>query len=66
MHLKMKYICNSCHIYLCPLCRTSHDQKHKFIKYSERNYICKIHNENYIKFCEKCKLNICMSCEKNH
>ena len=60
------YICNSCHIFLCPLCKTSHSKEHKIIKYKERNYICKLHNENYIKFCEQCRINICMSCEKEH
>ena len=29
-------------------------------------YICKIHNENYFKFCNKCKVNICKNCTINH
>jgi len=29
-------------------------------------YICKIHNENYNKFCKKCKINICKNCTINH
>jgi len=29
-------------------------------------YICKIHNENYFEFCNKCKVNICKDCTINH
>ena len=29
-------------------------------------YICKIHNENYVKFCNKCKVHICKICITDH
>jgi len=29
-------------------------------------YFCKIHKENYFKFCNKCKVNICKCCKINH
>ena len=33
-----------------------------------KDYICNIHNENYVSYCEECKINICTSCDnhKNH
>ena len=42
------YICNSCNLNLCPLCRKSHLKIHQnIIKYDQKNYICKSHNEIY-------------------
>ena len=60
------YKCCSCEIFLCPLCRTTHDKKHKIIDYEEKYYICEKHKDLYSKYCEQCKENICMLCEKQH
>ena len=60
------YICDICKINLCPLCKSKHDNKHKIIKYKNKEYKCNIHNEKYISYCNKCKKNICMICENNH
>ena len=60
------YSCASCQIILCPLCKSSHDKNHKLIDFKERNLRCYYHNEDYIKYCTKCKLNICMACENEH
>jgi len=60
------YICLSCKINLCPLCKSSHDKNHKLIDFKERNLRCNYHNEDYIKYCTNCKLNICMACENEH
>ena len=60
------YICNSCEMKLCPLCKSIHDKNHNIINYVDKNYICKKHNEIYIKYCKECKENICMLCEKYH
>jgi len=60
------YRCNTCKINLCPLCKSMHKNNHKIINYDNKNYICKIHNLNYIKYCKDCKLNICTLCSKEH
>ena len=60
------YKCCSCGSYLCPLCKTIHDKKHKIINYEQKYYICDKHKDNYSKYCEQCKKNICMLCEKEH
>jgi hypothetical protein len=60
------YICNNCDKILCPLCKNNHDKKHNIINYDLKNYICKIHSENYISYCNKCKINLCLKCQKEH
>ena len=61
------YICNSCNLNLCPLCRKSHLKIHQnIIKYDQKNYICKSHNEIYNSFCEQCKVDLCVFCEGEH
>ena len=60
------YICNKCVINLCPLCISKHDKNHNIIKYNDKNYICKKHNYNYIKYCKGCKENICLLCINEH
>ena len=60
------YRCNLCKINLCPLCKSNHNPNHKIINYGNKNYICEIHDMNYIKYCKDCKLNICFMCFKEH
>ena len=60
------YICNTCKINICPLCKSIHDKNHNIINYDDKGYICDIHNENYIKYCNTCKKNICMFCFNQH
>ena len=60
------YICNNCGISLCPLCKSKHDNNHNIIKYKDKFYICKKHNDRYINYCEECKENICFSCKNGH
>ena len=60
------YICNTCNENLCPLCKSKHDTDHIIIKYDNKNYICKKHNDSFIKYCKKCNENICIICEKEH
>ena len=62
------YKCLTCKNDICPLCKSNHDDKHKIINYDDKYYICNKHNENYISYCEECKINICTLCEvhKNH
>jgi Ca2+-binding EF-hand superfamily protein len=51
---------------MCPLCNSIHDKNHKIIDYDKKNYICKIHKDSYISYCEKCKINLCFQCEELH
>ena len=60
------YRCNSCNINLCPLCKSMHNKDHYIINYDKKNYLCNIHNENYISYCKTCKINVCMLCESLH
>jgi len=61
------YICNTCKIYLCPICKKEkHDKNHNIIKYEEKYYICDKLNNKYNSYCLKCKKNICIICEKDH
>ena len=62
------YKCLTCNKNVCPLCKSSHEEQHKIIDYDDKYYICEMHNENYISYCEQCNLNLCIQCEghKNH
>ena len=60
------YICNTCNMKLCPLCKNIHDNNHNIINYDDKNYICKNHNDIFIKYCKECKENMCLFCEKDH
>ena len=35
------YICLDCKMNLCVLCKSIHDNSHRFINYDDKNYICK-------------------------
>ena len=62
------YRCMNCKLNLCLLCKPNHDPRHDIIKYEQRNFLCQIHNEPLIKYCIKCRKNICFACEghENH
>ena len=60
------FICNTCHLNLCPLCKINHDKTHETIKYDNKYYICGLHNEVYSLYCKTCKKNICTLCEQDH
>ena len=60
------YICNTCKINLCPLCKETHDQNHGIINYEQKYYICDIHNRQFNSFCNSCKKDICVLCELEH
>jgi len=63
---KIMYLCNTCHINLCPLCHQNHDKNHNIINYEQKYYICEIHNRSYNSFCNNCKNDICVLCEAEH
>jgi len=60
------FICNECRINLCPLCKVKHIKNHQIINYKDKNYICKKHNDKFIKYCKECKENICFLCINEH
>ena len=60
------YICNTCNKNICPICKSLHDQEHMIINYDDKNYICKKHNESFIKYCKDCNEDICMICDNEH
>ena len=60
------YICYSCGINLCPICKSKHDRNHNIINYDEKNYICKKHYDTFISYCKECKENMCFLCKNEH
>ena len=60
------FICNECKCQLCPICKSKHNKTHIVIDYDLKDYMCMIHNENYISYCNYCKSDLCMKCQKNH
>ena len=57
------YKCLNCHINICPLCKSSHNNQHSIINYDKRNFICNQHGEAFFGYCKDCKKNICSNCE---
>ena len=60
------FICNTCNKNICPLCKSIHEKDHIVINYDDKNYICKIHNDSYIKYCKTCNENLCIICQNEH
>ena len=61
------YKCYDCNINLCNICENNHDDNHNIMNFNEINYKCRKHNNDYFaKYFNKCKMNICFSCEAEH
>ena len=60
------YKCLTCGLNLCPLCKTNCAPNHNIIKYEQINYICQRHSDFFIKYCRKCKKNLCIMCDNEH
>ena len=60
------FICLTCKLNLCKLCKTNHNSNHNIIKYDKKNYICPKHNATYVNYCNDCSINICLACEEEH
>ena len=60
------YKCLSCKQNLCPICQNRHNKSHYIVDYSQKNYICEIHNEKYDSYCNLCKKNLCFICSNEH
>ena len=63
---KDNYVCNTCNINLCSECKSKHDKNHLIINQVDINYVCRKHNESFIKYCTKCLINLCIVCENEH
>ena len=61
-----KCLKNGCEYNLCPICKGRHDKSHIVIDYEKKDFICKIHNDLYIKYCKDCKINLCLLCLNAH
>ena len=51
---------------LCPLCKSIHDKTHSIINYDNKNYICNKHNEIFLRYCDDCNIDLCLSCTNEH
>ena len=60
------FYCYDCKKSICPLCKNSHDPKHKLFNYDDKNYYCEKHNEQFIEYCQKCEKNLCFLCKNEH
>ena len=61
------YKCLICSKDICPSCIGTHDNEHIIIDYDRKNNLCNMHNkENFISYCQECKLNLCFLCEDSH
>ena len=60
------FICLNCEKNLCPLCNYSHNKSHSIIKYEEKNFICREHEDNYSLYCNSCEQDLCSGCENEH
>ena len=50
---------------ICPLCATKKNKK-IMIEYKNKFYNCYKHYHEYISYCSKCNINLCIMCEKAH
>ena len=64
--LENYYSCIYCKVNICEKCKLKHDNRHKILDYSDKNYICEKHYINYDAYCNLCKKNICSSCKSEH
>ena len=60
------FVCINCNMNLCPICKTKHATDHVIIDYDQSNFICLKHNGIFDSYCDKCKVNCCLNCEKDH
>lgn len=60
------YMCYNCKNILCPLCKNNHDKKHIIVNYDFKNFMCERHYETYNSYCNFCRVNLCLRCQKYH
>ena len=60
------YKCCNCNKNICPICKSKHDKNHILIDFELKNYLCNVHGERYMSYCETCNKNLCDLCELEH
>ena len=60
------YICITCNENICPSCKIIPNKNHNIRKYEEINSLCKKHGEPFVKYCQDCRLNLCLLCGEEH
>ena len=63
------FICQTCNKNLCKRCCKSKCDggvEHMIIEYKNKNYICQLHGESFIKYCKKCNKDLCTLCVSKH
>ena len=70
-NISKNYIyCYKCNKKYCGKCIINHNQDkscfHKIINVFQKNTICLLHDNKYIKYCLNCKLNLCQLCDNNN
>ena len=46
------------------ICKVEEHKEHDIIRYDSKNYICSKHNSSFTKYCNECKINLCILCSK--
>lgn len=67
------FYCLTCELYLCAHCGNHHynvdeieSKVHKIVKYSEKEYYCSEHKNEFNHYCFDCEKNLCSQCRKSH
>ena len=60
------YNCCKCDINICPICKSKHNEDHILIDFELKNYLCNVHAERYMSYCETSNTNLCDLCELEH
>ena len=60
------FLCYTCNIKLCSICKENHDNSHNIINYDKANYNCSKHNKPFTSYCKTCKIDLCRLCEESH
>lgn len=61
------FYCNQCEKNYCIKCLKNHNEykneSHVVVNIKDKNIKCKLHNQKFVKFCLKCKINLCELCQ---
>ena len=60
------HFCVKCKKNLCPLCKRTHDENHKIVKYENKFFICEKDFGKFNNYCSTCDKAFCSFCENEH
>ena len=60
------HFCVKCNKNLCPLCKRTHDETHKIVKYENKFFICEKDFGKFNNYCSTCDKAFCSFCENEH